>query len=125
MLALCGAFTGNRTAWALLSSLGLCLLSDGMGWDRPPFVLLLIDAAVIAFIFSSWPPKASDIVITSLFIPAWAGYLMPEDTRFQIGFAVVVLQLILTFPLFMFLRGMGKSALTLRERDDFDLRVAA
>lgn len=121
--AVVAAFTGNRTALPLLASLGLCLLSDGMGWDRPPFVLMLIDVAVIAFIFSRWPPKASDIVIVSLFIPAWAGYLMPQDTRYQIGFVVVVLQLALTFPLTRFLKSMGGTARKLHHRDDFDLRV--
>jgi hypothetical protein len=91
------AITGNRTAWALLASVGLCFAFD---YAQVPFnfvVWTLIDLAVVGAIIR---PKmtAADCVIIALFVPAWCFYLLPADTRFWGSFVVVVAQLVLTFP---------------------------
>jgi hypothetical protein len=91
------ALTGNRTAWALLASVGLCF---GFGYAEVPFnfvVWVLIDLAVALTIIRPTMTKA-DCVILALFIPAWCFYLLPPDTRFWGSFVVVVAQLVLTFP---------------------------
>ena len=91
------AATGNRTAWALLASVGLCFAFD---YARVPFnfvLWLLIDLGVVLVIIRPRMTK-TDCVILALFIPAWCFYLLPPDTRFWGSFVVVVAQLALTFP---------------------------
>jgi hypothetical protein len=91
------ASTGNRTAWALLASVALCLGLDSAGVPFNFVLWLLIDLVVILVIIRPTMTVA-DCVILALFIPAWVGYLLPDAQRFQIGFVVVVAQLLLTFP---------------------------
>lgn len=91
------ASTGNRTAWALLASVGLCLAFDHFGVPFHFILWLLIDLAVILAIIRPAMTTA-DVVIVALFIPAWVAYLLPEGPRFELGFLVVVAQLLLTFP---------------------------
>lgn len=91
------ASTGNRTAWALLASLGLCVAFDHAGVPFSFPLWLLIDLAVILVIIRP-NTSVADCFILALFIPAWVGYLLPDAQRFQIGFVVVVAQLLLTFP---------------------------
>lgn len=120
-----GAITGNRTSWALLASVGLCLLSDQYGWYRPPLVLALIDVVVMSFILSTPQLKISDIFVVVLFFPALAAYTQPAATRDPVLYVVVVLQLMLTFPLRQFWYGLKASAHDLHNKGDFDLRVKA
>lgn len=91
------ASTGNRTAWALLASVGLCF---ALSYAQVPFsfiLWLMIDLAVVLVIIRPAMTK-TDCVIIALFIPAWCFYLLPPDTRFWGSFVVVVAQLVLTFP---------------------------
>jgi hypothetical protein len=91
------AATGNRTAWVLLASVGLCF---AFGELRIPFnfiIWVLIDLAVILAIIRPTMTKA-DCIILALFVPAWCFYLLPPDPRFWGSFVVVVAQLVFTFP---------------------------
>lgn len=92
-----GATTGNRTAFALLASVLICL---AMNYGEVPFnfvVWMLIDLVIVLAIIHPKMTKV-DCVILALFIPAWCFYLLPADTRFWGTFVVVVAQLTLTFP---------------------------
>lgn len=95
--AVVSAATRNRTAWALLASVGLCFALDYLGAPFNFVLWMLIDLAVVLVIIRPTMTK-TDCVIIALFIPAWCFYLLPADTRFWGSFVVVVAQLVLTFP---------------------------
>lgn len=91
----------SRTPLALLASVALCVFV--LEPFEVPFNWVLwgaIDIAVVAAIwrvpFSDLPTR--DLVILSLFVPAWCFYTMEPDVRAQGSLAVVVTQLLLTFP---------------------------
>jgi hypothetical protein len=90
------ALTGNRTAWALLASVGLCFVFDYAGVPFSFPLWLLIDLAVILAIIHPRMSKA-DCIVVALFVPAWVGYLLPDQQRFQMCLWVVVTQLALTY----------------------------
>lgn len=116
------AATGNRTAWALLASVGLCF---GFEYFAIPFnfvVWMLIDLAVVAAIIRP-AMTAADCVILALFIPAWCFYLLPPDTRFVGSFVVVVAQLALTFPVEPLRRALAHLSVTPADDEPFK-RVA-
>lgn len=118
-----GAVTGNRTAWILLASVGLCLALDRYQVPFNFVLWLLIDLVVILAILRPDLTKA-DCVVLALFVPAWVFYLMPPDTRFTGSFAVVVAQLLLTFPAEAMRKGV-KRFYHGRDHDHFDQMVAA
>lgn len=96
----CGAIsalTGNRTAWALLASVAMCIGLDHFAVPFNFVLWILIDLVVILFIIRP-TMTATDCVILALFVPAWVFYLLPPEPRFLGGFVVVVMQLLLTFP---------------------------
>lgn len=91
----------NRAPLALLASLALCVLVlEPLGMPFDWVLWVGIDLAVIAALLrhpvSDTPTR--DIVILSLFVPAWVFYSMEPPVRFQGGLAVVITQLLLTFP---------------------------
>jgi hypothetical protein len=119
----------NRTAWALLASLALCLfVLEPLEVPFNPVLWVAIDCAVIAAIVRRPLEDMStrDIVIASMFAPAWVFYTMAPEVRYQGGLAVVVTQLLLCFPA-QEVRGLfarrpkGK---TDAERDGFELARA-
>lgn len=96
-----GALARNRTPLPLLASVALCLLFE---WREVPFfwpLWVTIDLAVAAAIWrlNRGHIKPADWLVLSLFVPGFVGYAMDEAARFQVGFGVVVTQLLLTFPL--------------------------
>lgn len=131
-----GALTGNRTAWALLASVAYCLAMDWLGVAFNPFLWLMVDLAVCLAIllpvipkFARFFPKlrvsSADVAILALFGPAWIGYLMEPDVRYQIGFAVVVTQLLVTFPSCAAWRLLTRASSDMAGKDDFDLMAVA
>jgi hypothetical protein len=116
------ASTGNRTACALLASVGLCMAFSYLHVPFHFILWLLIDLAVILVIIRPTMTVA-DCIILALFIPAWVGYLLPEQPRFQLGFVVVVAQLLLTFPASTVHRAF-LSIWHPRGDDHFDKRIA-
>jgi hypothetical protein len=117
------ASTGNRTAWALLASVGLCFAFDHFGVPFNFVVWMLIDLAVVAVIIRP-TMTAVDCIVIALFIPAWCFYLLPAETRFAGSFAVVVAQLVLTFPVEA-LRGALVRLWARRGDDHFDRMAVA
>jgi hypothetical protein len=99
------ASTGNRTACALLASVGLCMAFTYLHVPFHFILWLLIDLAVIRVIIRP-TMTAADCVILALFFPAWVSYLLPDAERFRISFIVVVAQLLLTFPAEMLRRAI-------------------
>jgi hypothetical protein len=116
------ASSGNRTAWALLASVGLCLGFEYLGVPFHFILWLLIDLAVILVIIRP-EMTATDCIILALFMPAWVGYLLPEEPRFQLGFVVVVAQLALTFPAATVRRAIV-SLLKIKDEDRIDMMMA-
>jgi hypothetical protein len=101
------ASTGNRTAWALLASVGLCI---GLDAAQVPFsfpLWLLIDLAVVLVIIRP-QMSAADCLVLALFIPAWVAYLLPDDQRFHLSSFVVIAQLLLTLPVATAWRALRK-----------------
>ena len=97
--ALCGALTGNRTAWVLLVSVSLCLALDQAG---VPFSLvrwLIFDTLAMALILLLSKLTQADWLILALFFAGWAAYCLPDPYRYTGTMAVTILQLLLTFPL--------------------------
>ena len=113
---------GNRTAWALLASVALCLTLDWAGAVFHLLFWMLIDFAVILFVVR---PKmtVSDCLIVALFVPAWALYLLPDPVRHEGSRIIVIAQFLLTFPLRRFWRRAQNVDRTFDPWDHFDLRV--
>lgn len=85
------ALMGNRTALALLCSLGASfLMTDSIG-------LFLLDVAVLCVILRPNMTLADEL-IAALFVVAWAAYFADDQFRYDVGYAVVVLQMMLTIP---------------------------
>lgn len=83
--------------FVLLASLAL---STGLDWAQVPFngaIWVLIDIGVILAILRRGMTHA-DLAVIALFIPAWAGYLLPDPIRFWLSWSVVVTQFMLTVP---------------------------
>lgn len=116
------AWEGNRTAWALLASLALCLGLSAAGAQFVPLVWVAIDLAVIGFIASSGL-SAADCIIIALFIPAWAGYALPQDERFVVGTLAVSAQLLMTFPIVIVWKRVREFNRQFNPWDHFDLRA--
>lgn len=95
--AVAGALTGNRTAWALLASVGLCFALEQAQVAFHLCLWVLIDLGIIAAIIRPSMTN-TDVLIVALFIPAWVFYLAPDPARFIGSSAVVVAQLALCFP---------------------------
>lgn len=93
-----GALTGNRTAWPLLASVGLCKALEWLHVSFDPALWLVIDFAVIAVIVRR-DMKPTDWIVLALFAPAWAAYFLPDPARYNLSLAAVSLQLLLTFPM--------------------------
>lgn len=114
----------NRTAWALLASVALCLTLDWRGVEFDAAFWWLIDVLVIAVIYRRGMPRA-DWIILALFPVAWAAYFLPNPWRYEIALAVVIAQLLLTVPYAAFW-GRLKRMPKLPDRwSDFDLMVSA
>jgi hypothetical protein len=118
-----GALTGNRTAWALLASVAMCLALDSARIEFNFVVWMLIDLAVI-FVIVRPGMTYSDVVILALFIPAWAFYVMPDPARFWGSFAVVVAQLLLCAPVASVSARARRWWADARDTDHTDLRMA-
>lgn len=91
----------NRAPWALLASLAVCLfVLEPFKVPFNPVIWIAIDlavaAAIIRFPMSDMPTR--DIVVLALFFPGLAFYTMEPEVRYQGGLAVVITQLLLTFP---------------------------
>lgn len=117
-----GAFTGSRSAWALLASAALCWALDATGADFETGLWLAIDLAVIAAILI-WRNRASDWIVLALFLPIWALYLADEYTRYYAVTFLIMAQFIITLPW----RSIGQRAVRCFPRrhsidDIFDLK---
>ena len=106
-----------------LASVGLCFAFDHFGVPFNFVVWMLIDLAVVAVIIRP-AMTAADCIVIALFIPAWCFYLLPAETRFAGSFAVVVAQLVLTFPVEA-LRGALVRLWARRGDDHFDRMAVA
>lgn len=122
-----GAFSGNRTAWPLLASVGLCKVMERYEVPYDWRLWVSIDLAVIALIFAlAWKRglTRADWVVLALFAPAFVAYALPPDPRYFITMATVICQLMLTFPA---ANAWGRLK-RIREHPDrwneFDLRAA-
>lgn len=96
-IGVASALTGNRAAIALLCSLAASFtVTTGLG-------LWLLDVAVLCAIVRPAMPLADEL-IAALFVFAWAGYLCDDASRYEITFAVVTAQFLLTIPIALVLR---------------------
>jgi hypothetical protein len=95
--AVVGAFAGNRTAVVLLASVLLCIGLDQAEVAFNFLFWVLIDCVVILAIVRRGMTYA-DVAVIALFAPAWVFYLLPDPMRFYGSMAVVIGQLVLTFP---------------------------
>lgn len=93
---------GNRTAFALLASVFTSWLLQSPHWQ----VWFGIDLMVLSAILRR-NMGAADKLICLLFPVAWVSYCLPEWDRYNGSAAVVVLQLLLTFPVRKFQRIFG------------------
>lgn len=85
------AALGNRT------SLALCLSLAASFYVSSSLLLWLLDLAVLCVILRPSMPIA-DKMVAALFLFAWPAYLMGEDVRYYVGYAVVVLQFAICMP---------------------------
>lgn len=94
--ALVPAMMGSHTAWALLASLAYAFALEAL---HVPFGLswLLADAFVLRTILHP-NMTLQDELIAAAFVPAWVGYTLGDETSYQIGVGVVVLQFLLVLP---------------------------
>jgi hypothetical protein len=121
--AVAGTFAGNRTAWALLASVGMCLGLEHFAVPFNFFLWLLIDLAVILIIIRP-EMTVADVVVLALFIPAWVSYLLPPEPRFGVSMAVVIAQLALVFPAETVRRGIVRLFERGRARNFDEMAVA-
>jgi hypothetical protein len=92
LVAFLAALTGDRTACALLGSLGASfLITSSLG-------LWMLDLAVLAVILRPGMSMADEL-IAALFLIAWPFYLASDGLRYDASYAVVLLQLLLTAPI--------------------------
>ncbi len=125
----------NRTPWALLAGVVLCKALDHYGVEFNFLFWWLIDVLVISIIVpidagfnirrAVRHMSRADMSIVLLFPVAWLVYLTPDPWRFYGSTAVVIAQLLLTFP---FARFYVRAKENFKNRDDWtnlDLRVAA
>lgn len=119
---LAGALARNRTAYALLASIAVCLVMEHYAVPFNFVLWVLIDLVVVLVIIRPALSR-TDVIVLALFIPAWVAYLLPEYPRFAISFSVVVAQLALTFPVEPLRRKLAGWAAP-RRPGDFDKMVA-
>jgi len=90
-VAIVSALMGNRTAWALLCSLGASFwVADSKG-------LFLIDLLVLCVVLRRNMTLADELICAA-FLPAWFAYLLDDGVRYEMGWACVVLQMLLCLP---------------------------
>lgn len=100
LVAFLAALMGDRTAAALLCSLGASFLMTGSAG------LFLLDIAVLCVILRPIMTLADEL-IAALFVVAWVGYLANDQLRYDMTYAVVVLQMILTMPVTRLQNGLN------------------
>jgi hypothetical protein len=99
-----GAMAGDRVAWPLLVSLGICVAMDVEGVEFDAELWMLIDVLVSLAIVNADMVKDPQAhcrqwAIVALFPPAFVLYQMDASVRYIGCSAVVIAQLLLTFPL--------------------------
>jgi hypothetical protein len=119
------AITGRHTFWPLLASLTFCLLMQHWG-VRLDFLRLVIADAItaLAILAIGWGTRfhSGDGFVLGLFLVAVPFYLLPDLYRFWGGWAVVVMQFLITVP-WAIVRRRAIRSVPRNLWDIFDLRV--
>lgn len=135
ILALVGAFEGNRIVWPLLASFAFYQVAQWQAWPFDRNLWATVDCVVligIAIMLLNearkdrlWGPSASDLVVVFLFVPIMASYALPTAPAHVLSMVVAIAQLVAVVPARQLFKRWKATFAHRRDWTDFDKRVAA
>lgn len=103
-----GAFTGNRTAMALLAGTALTSIATALSLPFHPLAWMAVDfAVIIAILRRGWTD--CDGIVISLYVALWPLYFVEGQRAADASALVSAAQFLMTWPLAALIQGRGHS----------------